>query len=229
MSNDPLYYERLGESDFEKFMSDYDVSRRIKLIFNYILSNVFIPSDASVLEIGCGTGKISSEIAKKNWKLTVNDISEKLCKRVANSLDCHYLPGDCSDLSCKSETFDLIISSECIEHTLEPWKVMKEMNRVLKPGGHLILTTPNRLWYPILLLSCFLRLRKFHGIENWTWPQAMQRWLRQNNFTDICFNGCHLWPWQFPLAKCILPIFDKWGHSIYPIMINYGFSARKIH
>src|SRR5882672_9298828 len=149
MINDSLdekyYYEKLGD-DFDKFISDYDVSRRIYLIFEYLLPKHQGSSKISVLEIGCGTGRISFEIHKRPWQLTVNDISSKLCQQVAHSLNCNYLVGDCLNLPCQDESYDMIISSECIEHTVNPWGALKEMKRVLKRGGWLTVTTPNKLW-----------------------------------------------------------------------------------
>ena len=226
IQGDQYYYEKLGP-DFDRLMSDYDVSRRIDLIFKRLLLHSDSSSHRSVLEIGCGTGKISAELRKRPWQLTVNDISEKLCRQVADSLNCECLVGDCQKLACADEVYDIIVSSECIEHTLNPWLAMKEMKRVLKKGGCLIVTTPNQLWYPVLLLMQSLKIRKFRGIENWTWPWAMRDWLKKNDFSNIYFGGCHLFPWQFPLAKRILPFFDKRGHILYPLMINYGFSAKK--
>ncbi len=226
LKQDPYYYEKLG-NDFNKFMSDYDVSRRIDLIFNYLLDHIQTPENASVLEIGCGTGKISAQICQRPWKLTVNDISDKLCQGVAETLNCAYLAGDCQQLACKDESFDIIISSECIEHTLDPWAALKEMHRVLKKNGYLIVTTPNKIWFPVLQIANLLQLRRFNGIEHWTWPSALKNWLKQNGFSDIRFGGCHLFPWQLPLAKHVLPFFDKSGNILYPIMINYGFLAKK--
>lgn len=224
--HDPLYYEKLG-TDFDKFISDYDTSRRIALILKHLLPAEYLRPGRQVLEIGCGTGRISAVLHASAAKLTVNDISEKLCREVADRIGCAALPGDCAKLACADESFDVVISSECLEHTLKPWEVLKEMRRVLKKDGCLVLTTPNKFWYPALVLARSLKVRKFRGIENWTWPSAMRRWLTANGFTDVHFSGCHLFPWQIPLAKHVLPFLDRWGGVLYPVMINYGFCARK--
>lgn len=221
---DPLYYERIGK-DFGRFMSDYDVSRRIDLIRRLI--NGPIDKDTAILEIGCGTGRISKYLATLTDNLTVNDISEKLTLSVARDLNCQMLLGDCAYFINQGKEFDLIVSSECVEHCLQPINALSGIARLLKKNGRLIITTPNRLWYPLVKLSMILNIRKFQGIENWVWPNQIYKWLQRNSFEDIRFSGCHLLPWQIPLAAKILPVFDLAGDILYPLMINFGFSARK--
>ncbi len=226
MKKDPLYYEKIGEN-FDKFMSEYDVYQRTHLILNKLLLSEKGNKNISMLEIGCGTGKISQELNHLTDHLTVSDISEKLCKDVAQKIGCKYLVGDCANLPIADESFDIIVSSECIEHTPNPYASLLEMKRVLRKGGRLVITTPNKIWYPVLILSQILKLRKYEGTENWTWPFKTKAWLVSNGFADIYFSGCHLFPWQIPLAKKVLPFVDKFGNSLYPVMINYGFSTIK--
>jgi SAM-dependent methyltransferase len=49
---------------------------------------------------------------------------------------------DVSDLPFEDETYDIVLSTQVLEHVKDPAKVVQEMARVLKPGGHLFLTTP---------------------------------------------------------------------------------------
>jgi SAM-dependent methyltransferase len=46
------------------------------------------------------------------------------------------------DLPFGENEFDTVVSTELLEHVPDPLRAMREMNRVLKPGGHLVLTTP---------------------------------------------------------------------------------------
>ncbi len=54
--------------------------------------------------------------------------------------------GDAQKLPFASESFDTVFCSQVLEHVPEPWKALAEMRRVLKPGGHLILTVPHLSW-----------------------------------------------------------------------------------
>jgi ubiquinone/menaquinone biosynthesis C-methylase UbiE len=123
-------------------------------------------------------------------------------------------------MPCADSAFDVVVSSECIEHTADPYEAIAEMYRVLRPGGMLILTTPNKLWYPVLLVARKLCLRKFSGPECWTWPHETRRRLEALGFRNVVLSGCHLFPWQLPLARIVLPYLDRIGCILYPIMIN---------
>jgi ubiquinone/menaquinone biosynthesis C-methylase UbiE len=218
-----LYFETI-DKNFERWMSSYDVAQRIGLI------KTWIPSEArmlSCLEVGCGTGRISEAIFDLVGELTVADISEDLARKVGERLGVGWKEQDACNLQIPENTFDLVISSECIEHTPDPRRALKEMVRVIKPGGTIIVTSPNKAWYPLLWLSMVAKVRKFAGIENWLFPWEAKRVLEENGMCRMMLGGCHLLPWQIPLVKCVLPLFDRYGSFLYPIMINYGVRGTK--
>jgi ubiquinone/menaquinone biosynthesis C-methylase UbiE len=53
---------------------------------------------------------------------------------------------DATDLQFDNDTFDVVISFEVIEHILDYQKYLTEVTRVLRPGGIVILSTPNKLF-----------------------------------------------------------------------------------
>lgn len=50
--------------------------------------------------------------------------------------------GDASTLPFKADVFDTIVCTQVIEHLQTPWVAMQEIHRILKPGGHLLLSAP---------------------------------------------------------------------------------------
>lgn len=204
-------------------MSDYDVEQRKKLIFNKLLCGL---DRGAALEVGCGTGRISETLIRHASHLTVTDLSGVLAEKVAGRLGCQGRQADACSLPFDSETFDLVVSSECIEHTPDPRLALTEMARVLRKGGWMVVTTPNKLWYPVLWISEKTGLRRFSGVENWIWP-GTAKFLEEKGVTIRKMGGCHLFPWQIPLAKQVLPLFDRADRFLYPLMINFGFSAQK--
>lgn len=219
---DELYYEAIGD-DFDRFMSDYDVQRRITLI------DTLIPPDADgrVLEVGCGTGRISERLVERGGDLLVTDISERLAVATAERLGCKGTSADATALPFPDQSFELVVSSECIEHTPDPALAARELGRVVAPGGTLVVTTPNRLWFPVVWLAMKLGLRRFQGNESFLWPSQLVAAVAASGLDVELVSGCHLLPWQLPLAKRVLPWFDRWGHRLYPLMINVGLRARR--
>jgi SAM-dependent methyltransferase len=67
---------------------------------------------------------------------------------------------DLADLPYDDGTFDLVVSKYVFEHLERPTRVMRELRRVLKPGGHLTVHTPNR-WHYVALAAAVTPTR-FH-------------------------------------------------------------------
>jgi len=72
----------------------------------------------------------------------------KRAKSLGGKRDCHFLIADAEQLPYKSKSFDRIACSSSLEHFGNDIKALKEMNRVLKPNGVVVLTTDS-LSYPI--------------------------------------------------------------------------------
>lgn len=103
-----------------------------------------------VLEIGCGRGGFSSYLIQQFpdiTKLYACDYSESALEisrmKTLNRSKITWMKQDIQALTFPAHSFDTIISCETIEHVPHPHKALKELNRVLKPGGKLILTCPN--------------------------------------------------------------------------------------
>ena len=100
----------------------------------------------TVLEIGSGEGYGISELSKKAQKYIAIDkydtpINEELKKN--NNIE--FLEMSVPPLDFPENSVDFIVTFQVIEHIQNDKEFIKEIYRVLKPGGNLILTTPNRL------------------------------------------------------------------------------------
>lgn len=220
------YFDKLGD-DFDRFMNSYDVQRRLALVFDVLLQSCDL-RDRNVLEVGCGTGKFSEQIVARGARLTVLDIGPHLVQNVSQRLNCAGVTGDACALPFDNGLFDFVISSECIEHTPDPRRAIEQMCRVCRPGGLVCITTPNRIWYPVLTISQKLRLRKFAGIENWISPRRAAAIMHRQQMTDIGLAGCHLWPFQLKFTQPLLRLIDTHcAKQLYPLMINFGIIGRK--
>jgi ubiquinone/menaquinone biosynthesis C-methylase UbiE len=219
------YFDNIGEL-FDAYMNEYDVQRRLHLVFSVLLNNTDLRGK-TVLEVGCGTGRFSQRIVELGGNLTVVDIGKNLVQAVCTKLGCQGLAADACALPIEDNRFDVVISSECIEHTLDPAGAIREMCRVCKPGGIVCLTTPNKLWYPVLWLSLVLRIRKFAGMENWIFPGRAKMVMRRYGFDALRIRGCHLWPFQLRFTQPVLGRLDLYSRWLYPVMINFGIVGQK--
>lgn len=103
--------------------------------YKLILENM-IPGES--LDLGCKKGKLHSFLVQ-NFpdKILGLDIEDGENVDVQHDLN--------EPLPFEDNRFSNIVAGEIIEHVLEPYKFLKECYRVLKPGGRLILTTPNAI------------------------------------------------------------------------------------
>lgn len=112
-----------------------------KLCKSYINNN-------DVLDIGCGEGIVDLYISDAARHVTCIDIDksvidEAIRKIPLNNMSFYKMSGE--DLLFQSESFDIVISSQSIEHTRDDQKFLNEVYRVLKDDGIFICATPNKL------------------------------------------------------------------------------------
>lgn len=108
-------------------------------------------SGASILEIGCGRGDFSCWLARQlngsarqvaaDFSATAVSIGREYAQSQGLALQWEVM--DIQNIAHADSTFDVIFSCETIEHVPDPTRAVRELGRVLKPGGTLFLTTPN--------------------------------------------------------------------------------------
>jgi SAM-dependent methyltransferase len=130
-----------GDRNLEDRLEDRE-KKALKL-----LSGAKLSTGSKIIDVGCGDGFLLQELAKTLGR------------------DCEYFGGEYSDfqrikaeertgfsissidleesLDFRDGTFDVIYSGEVIEHLFNPDKMVRELNRICKPGGLLVITTPN--------------------------------------------------------------------------------------
>jgi len=147
---DHVSFEKWNEAMVEKYDIEAYYSRSncaVRFVeskrIDWILNLLAPQKSETILEVGCGAGHVLQKIPL--GKLYGIDVSSKMISLATRRL------GDLVDLKkCNAERieypdkfFDKIICTEVLEHTLDPSAVLREIQRVVKPGGTIILSIPN--------------------------------------------------------------------------------------
>ncbi|WP_035668956.1 bifunctional 2-polyprenyl-6-hydroxyphenol methylase/3-demethylubiquinol 3-O-methyltransferase UbiG [Flavobacterium sp. 83] len=138
------YYESVDyishtDSKRSLFEKAYHFVKSIALKNKLNLINSLQPSKGSILDIGAGTGDFLSVAKENGWHAIGVEPSDK-AKAIAKQKGVSFV-GETSEL--ESHSFDIISMWHVLEHVPDLDEQLKELKRLLKPGGTLIIAVPN--------------------------------------------------------------------------------------
>jgi SAM-dependent methyltransferase len=221
-----LTHERLGDR-FADALSTYDTQRRVDVLVDEFLTDDMI-AGRRVLDVGCGLGFFSERLVQRGAIVTACDVGPGLVEKTKTRARCEAVVADALRLADTfgANQFDAVVSSECIEHTPSPADALKQMVAVVKPGGVVAVSTPNRLWQPVVRLASLLKLRPFDGYENFSTWNGIRRAFHGEGADVIAERGLHLFPFQFGLHQ-LSAWSDRHLQIARPLMINVCVLAKK--
>ena len=226
LSDKELIHERLGRR-FEEALSEYDTDRRVEILVEDFLGDLDLRG-VHALDVGCGLGFFSRALQARGAVVLACDIGHELVERIRATVGCESVQADALALVDQfgESRFDLVLSSECIEHTPSPTQALIQLAKVLKPGGRLSLSTPNRVWHPVVKLATVAKLRPFDGLENFSTFASIRRTLESAGLRVLREHGLHLFPFQLKLFRA-----SRWSDDhlqmLRRLMINLCVLAEK--
>tara|TARA_B100000315_G_scaffold257974_1_gene308645 strand:- start:1053 stop:1727 length:675 start_codon:yes stop_codon:yes gene_type:complete len=101
-----------------------------------------VPPAARILELGCGSGAFSRRLEDAGYYLTCCDMTADY---FVNWGSVSFVEADINDaFETQIEgTFDAVIALEVIEHLENPWQFMRRVLKLVRPGGTVVVSTPN--------------------------------------------------------------------------------------
>ncbi len=214
-----FYNASLRKEDFK----DVQVGRWPKDRVQAILS--VAGEGESILDIGCGSGHLLYQFRHRFTNLVGLEYAQhRLDQAQINLQEYSFTPihGTAENLSAvRSNSIDRIVSADTIEHIPDVYEAVGEMHRVLKPGGMLVINTPN---IAFLKKRVLLLMGRF--------PSTSQS--NEGLGSDILFDGGHLHYFTFRSLRLLLERFGfrmvrhmgygRFGaaHNFWPTLLSGG-------
>jgi 2-polyprenyl-3-methyl-5-hydroxy-6-metoxy-1,4-benzoquinol methylase len=97
-----------------------------------------------VLDVGCAAGEFAALLATRGWRVHGADNEPALVDAArARGVDARVVDLDRAPLPWPDGAFDTVVAAEVIEHVIDTDHLLAEIARMLRPGGVLVVTTPN--------------------------------------------------------------------------------------
>jgi 2-polyprenyl-6-hydroxyphenyl methylase/3-demethylubiquinone-9 3-methyltransferase len=96
--------------------------------------------------VAAAQGNFSLTLAEEGYEVTWNDLREELVDYVKLKHShgrISYRPGNVFALDLSDDPYDVVLITEIIEHVAHPDNFLKQVASLVKPGGHIVMTTPN--------------------------------------------------------------------------------------
>jgi len=168
--------------------------------FNSYIRNLELPkffkAGDLILDVGCGDGVVGSFLQKKaGVKVIGIDISEEAVKKAREKGIEAKISSSEEKFPFPDHTFDKVFWGDNIEHLFDPAFTLREIRRVLKQNGKLILSCPNMGYWRYRIsyfLNGSLTDTEWTGLEPWEWShirffnlKILRDFLFQHDFKKI--------------------------------------------
>lgn len=172
---DALYYKNVCQ--FEKqsaiFRNDLEDTDGKYLVIKNIIENLNNET-SKILDLGCGKGRYLRKLLKDfpKCKYYGTDISLKVMKYFEDCVQIETRQGSLTDIPYENDMFDVGYTCEALEHAIDIETAVKEMARVIKPAGKMIIIDKNKDMYG------------YFEIEDW------EQWFDKDELRKIMLRYC---------------------------------------
>lgn len=164
-------------------------------------------------DIGAGTGFITEGLVLRNIKVIVVDQSEEMIKSMQKKFATHneieYKLGNYDSLPIEDNKVDYVFASMYLHHVDDPLVAIKEMVRILKPGGKIIIADAEEHPYEFLKTEHYDRWLGFNKAN-------LREWLLSTTLSNVVVKDLE--------ERCVVP--SKLTQEIADINILVGYGEK---
>jgi len=243
------------EADADRFVHWYDemAKSRFANAFAYgrakidrLLDECFkaLYPGARILDVGCGTGEYIQRANELGFSASGVEPAEAMRKAaIEKNPGSAILNGVATELPFRDSTFDLVICIEVLRylHNADNRQALREMYRVLKPGGTLFLTMVNRYALDAFYLNYhaqkFLGRKRVSGDAphcEFTTPAEIEKEVLAAGFSTAVHRGVLLGPMRIlyklstRIARRIAPVLEPFDDAICSIHLTRAFAGHLV-
>ena len=241
----------VDKNDIREFFDDMSADRNETIRGNPVISyeqrirsrtvlDLLSPKHGeSILDIGCGNARDIVAIRDTGAEVIGVDSSPGMVNAARQELrsigkcSVSVEVGDATCLAFPDASFDKVLCSEVIEHIPDALLALREVRRVLKPGGVLVLSTPNKgSWYGLdryFIWERLLRKKWPHPCDEWRTIEELLSLVRESGLRlrsqkTVCFIPGFIFPY-FLLPKRLQDLVARFA-DYYEEYLQQRFRSR---
>jgi 2-polyprenyl-3-methyl-5-hydroxy-6-metoxy-1,4-benzoquinol methylase len=206
---DYLSYEIANEASFLRLQ---ELALR-DAAFEAIEAQCLKEGKNQLLDIGCATGALLEKLRNRGWNVSGIEISTPQAEyaRQERNIDVHGVPLEKAGL--QSASFHAVLASHLIEHLNDPMFLIREVHRILVPGGYFLITTPNISGFQSKLFGKHWRSAIFDHLYLFS-KKTLHRALKNAGFiieSTVTWGGIAAGIAPKPIKTCIDKAAKRFG------------------
>jgi 2-polyprenyl-3-methyl-5-hydroxy-6-metoxy-1,4-benzoquinol methylase len=219
------FFDQQAELLADRYATDAAFRRRVVLVTSLLRDEFSGVEPGTALDVGCGTGVFSAFLAEQGWNVEAIDPSSKMLEAANRHVTERLGPKRSSvsfqkmgveDLSFPSESFDLILCLSTVEYVNDDVGALRMLAELLRPGGRLVISVPNRRSVVRKIEDATKTLRGGKGID----PEVAYLRFQVHQYVpeevDAVLHGFGLvnqrrqyWSVGFPGPGWLLSLFER--------------------
>ena len=212
---------------FDGFVSEDDRWRRRNSAYHRMIASLmrfYVPSGASVLEIGSGQGHLLDALQPSRG--VGIDVSPRM---VAAARERHpHLEFECTagESFASDESFDYVVLSDLVPYAHDLLAIFRNVARVTHRRSRVVIHSYSQVWRPVIKLAERLRLKPRKPIRNWVAAEDVENLLGLAGFEVITVSRRVLLPKKIPLVSSLVNgvLANVWPFTLFTL--TYWLVAR---